>query len=149
MASLPGGHIGNCCCRAIGVPSSTESLRGRPNPTPLLTSSATSSCWSKRTESERYSSSFNAATNLVDNSSLHHEAHLCHDAYVGERVAIDGDQVRELAGRHAAEILVMPQQLCRADGRCLEHKHLRHARVDHQFELMRVFPMRIDAGIGT
>ena len=47
-----------------------------------------------------------------------------------QRVARDGDQVREGAGRNDAELAALAQQLGRARGRRLDRLHGRHAELD-------------------
>ncbi len=86
---------------------------------------------------------------LVDDARLHHEAHALHQGNVGDRVARHRDDVGELALLHRAEIAVVMQELRGVDRRRLDREHRRHAGLDHQFELVRILAVRIDAGVGA
>src|ERR1700722_7460450 len=87
------------------------------------------------------------AVELVDHAVLHDEAHPFHDADIGQRIARHRDPVGDLARRHAAQILVVPQKLRGVHRRGLKREHGRHAGLHHELELMRILSMRIYRGV--
>src|SRR5687767_8256291 len=85
---------------------------------------------------------------LDDRALLHHEEDALGLPYVLERVAGDGDEVRELAGLERAEAVRDAEQLGDDRGGRPERRGRRHAEPDHVAELLRVAPVREDARVG-
>ena len=66
-----------------------------------------------------------------------------------EWVALDGDQVGELARRDRAELLGAAERGGGADGRGADRVQRGHAVLDHVGELACVVAVRVDAGVGA
>src|SRR4051812_4043508 len=85
---------------------------------------------------------------------LHHDAALDDHvdilelADVGQRVAVDGDQVAVAADRDRADVALAPQRLRGASGRGLDRLDRGHPPFDHLGELAAIVAVRIDAGVG-
>ncbi len=68
---------------------------------------------------------------------------------IGERVAVDDDEIGELAGADRAEPVLPAQAFGGPSGRGLQGLHRRHPGFDEAFEFAGIFRVTVAAGIGA
>src|SRR5271165_4178907 len=71
---------------------------------------------------------------LVDRAAFHHELHVLKHAHVGERIAVDGDDVGEAAWPDAADVLLVADEIGGGTGGRDDRVHRLHARAHHERE---------------
>src|SRR5580693_2967534 len=71
---------------------------------------------------------------FVDDAALHYEAYFCCYADVLERIAGDGDDVREVALFQSADLILPAEDFCAVEHICLQHGERLHSVLRHEDE---------------
>src|SRR5690242_12860136 len=85
----------------------------------------------------------------VNDATFHDERYLLQGGYILEGIMSDGDQVRKVARRNAANHFGMADENGGLSGSRLNRLHRTHSYLNEVFEILAIFSVRKNAGIGS